>query len=147
VARAEEFSQGIFSTALESGELLEHVVFPAWPAGRRWGFQEIARRRGDFAIAGVACLLDIAADGRCSAARIVVFGVADRPLLLADAAGALAGIVPDERAAQDAAERARGAVVCRSDHHASAEYRSELVQALTERALRQALAPPSQPAS
>jgi len=145
--RAEEFSQALFSTALEAGELLEQVIFPAWPAGRRWGFQEVARRRGDFAIAGVACVLDLGADGRCSDARIVVFGVADRPLLLVDAARALAGVAPDERAVREAAVRARGAVACRSDHHASAEYRSELIEALTERALRQALAPPSPPAS
>ena len=143
VVGAGEFSQGLFSTALQSGELLEQVVFPSWPANRRWGFQEIARRRGDFAIAGVVCLLDIEADGRCSAARIAVFGVADRPVLLDDAAGVLTGIVPDDRALRRAAERARGGVVCRSDHHASAEYRGELVQALTERALRQALAQPS----
>jgi CO/xanthine dehydrogenase FAD-binding subunit len=137
---AAEFSRGLFATALAPGELLEQVVFPAWPPTRRWGFQEIARRRGDFAIAGVACLLDVAPDGRCAAARIVVFGVADGPILMADAATSLIGIVPDDRAVRTAAERARHGAVCRADHHASAEYRAELVEALTARALAQALA-------
>lgn len=142
---AAEFSQGLFATALAPGELLEQVVFPAWPPTRRWGFQEIARRRGDFAIAGVACLLDIEAGGVCSAARIVVFGVADRPMLLADTAAQLIGCVPDERAVRRAAEHARGSVVCRSDHHASAQYRAELIQALAARALTQALTQASPP--
>jgi CO/xanthine dehydrogenase FAD-binding subunit len=136
---AAEFSQGLFSTALAPGELLEQVEFPAWPTTRHWGFQEIARRRGDFAIAGIACLLDIEADGVCSAARIVVFGVADRPVLLVDSAALLIGCVPDERAVRGASGQARGTVVCRSDHHASAAYRGELIEALTARALTQAL--------
>lgn len=136
---AAEFSLGPFSTALAAGELLEHVEFPAWPPTRRWGFQEIARRRGDFAIAGIACVLDLEADRVCSAARIAVFGVADRPTLLVDTAAMLVGSVLDERSIRRAAERARGDVDCRSDHHASAQYRSELVEALTARALTQAL--------
>ncbi len=144
---AAEFSQGLFSTALAPGELLEQVVFPAWPPTRRWGFQEIARRRGDFAIAGVACLLDIDGGGVCGAARIVVFGVADGPMLMADAAASLTGRVADDPAVRSAAEQARGGVACRADHHASAEYRAELVEALTARALVQALTQPPPPSS
>jgi len=136
---ADRFSLGLFTTALEAGELLVQVAFPAWPATRRWGFQEVARRRGDFAIAGVACVVDIEDSGVCTNARIVVFGVADRPLLMPDAAAELTGRVPDADALRKAALGARSAVDCRSDHHASAEYRSELVQALTARALTQAL--------
>jgi carbon-monoxide dehydrogenase medium subunit len=144
---AAEFSLGPFSTALAAGELLEHVEFPAWPPTRRWGFQEIARRRGDFAIAGIACVLDLEADRVCSAARIAVFGVADRPTLLVDTAAMLVGSVLDERSIRRAAERARGDVDCRSDHHASAQYRSELVEALTARALTQALTQAPTPAA
>jgi CO/xanthine dehydrogenase FAD-binding subunit len=136
---AGNFSQGLFATALAPGELLEQVVFPAWPATRRWGFQEIARRRGDFAIAGIACLLDIEADGVCSAARIVAFGVGDQPVLLVEAAALLVGCVPDAQATRKSAEQARSAVVCRSDPHASAQYRSELIEALTARAIAQAV--------
>jgi carbon-monoxide dehydrogenase medium subunit len=137
--RAESFSLGLFATALGPAELLVQVVFPAWPQERRWGFQEVARRRGDFAIAGVACLVDTDAHNVCTGARIVAFGVTDRPVLLLDAAAALTGRVPGESEVQEAAHRARAALACRADHHASAEYRSELVEALTTRALDQAL--------
>ena len=136
---ADAFSQGLFSTALASDEMLVRVVFPAWPQGRRWGFQEVARRRGDFAIAGVACVLDVDAADACTHARIVAFGVGDRPLLLAEAAARLTGGVPDAAAVREAARSARAAADCRSDHHASAAYRGELLQALTARAIAQAL--------
>lgn len=134
------FSQGLLSTALEPGELLEQIVFPSWPAIRRWGFAKVARRRGDFAIAGVACLLDVDTDGACVTARIVAFGVADGPVLLTDAAGTLVGRAAGSDAIRLAAKLARGAVACRADLHASAEYRAELVEALTARALAQAVA-------
>ena len=133
---------GVFSTALEPGDLLEQIAFPAWPPMRLWGFEEVARRRGDFAIAGVTCLLDVDVTGACVAARIVVFGVSDGPVLLADAAASLIGREPDDAAIRHAAKVARGAVMCRADLHASAEYRAELVEALTARTLSQALTRP-----
>lgn len=139
--RAEAFSLGMFTTALASAsaEMLVQVVFPPWPATRRWGFQEVARRRGDFAIVGVASVLDFDADGRCSHARIVVFGATDVPVLVPDAAAELIGRAPADADVRRAARSARDAIDCRSDQHASAEYRGELVQALTERAIIQAL--------
>ncbi|MEO6032395.1 MAG: xanthine dehydrogenase family protein subunit M [Burkholderiaceae bacterium] len=138
---AAEFSLSLFTTALAPTEMLVQVVFPAWPATRRWGFQEIARRHGDFAIVGIACLLDVEPSGVCTQARIVAFGVNDSPLLLRAAAAELTGRTPTERHVRNAALNARHVVECRSDHHASAQYRSELVQALTARALTQALNP------
>ncbi|MEP7300248.1 MAG: xanthine dehydrogenase family protein subunit M [Caldimonas sp.] len=144
--KADEFSLALFTTALAPGELLSQVVFPPWPSGRRWGFQEVSRRRGDFAIAGVVCVVDLDEAGTCTDARIVVFGATDRPTLQLEAASELIGRRPRDDDAQRAALRARAAVACRSDHHASAEYRSQLVQALTVRALTQALQPTLTPA-
>ena len=55
---ADEFFLGPLTTALEPDEILTDVVFPPWPAGRRWGFDEFSLRPGDFALAGVAVLID-----------------------------------------------------------------------------------------
>lgn len=137
---AQDFSLGVYTTALDEGEILTSLRFPAWPAGRRWGFQELSRRHGDFAIVGVACLLDLDANGLCTAARIVIFGASDTPVLATDAAQALAGRRPDADAIAAAARCARSALQPRADHHASAEYRSDLVEVLTRRALAQAAA-------
>ncbi|MSP98227.1 MAG: xanthine dehydrogenase family protein subunit M [Betaproteobacteria bacterium] len=137
IVPAENFSRGFFSTALAEGELISEIRFPAWPKGRRWGLTKMNKRRGDFALAAVACIVDL--DGaKVSAARIVVYGATDAPLLLADAGDHLVGHVPATEKVEAAAIAAARTPV-RSNLHASAEYRRELVRVLTRRALEQAL--------
>ena len=123
VVRAAEFFRGLFTTALEPDELLSEVRFPAWPAGRRFDFQEVSRRHGDFAIVGAAVLYD------APAARVVVFGAEDAPRLFV-----LSGKTPAEAARAAAKE-----IAPRSDHHARADYRRELVEVLTRRALEKVM--------
>ena len=138
VVKAEDFSLGVYSTALEEGEILANIRFPAWPSGRGWAFEEVSRRQGDFAMAGVCCLLDMDERARCTDARIVVFGAGDRPTLIRDAAALLVNRPLHDTVNPHAARLARAAVETRSDHHASDEYRSELVEVLTRRALTRA---------
>jgi carbon-monoxide dehydrogenase medium subunit len=135
---AADFFTGLFSTVVGPGEVLTAVRFPAWPERRRHGFVEIARRQGDFAIVGVAATVDLNAQGGTAAARIAVFGAGDAPVLATEAAGALVGRRGIE-AAREAGRIARARIPTRSDHHASAEYRSELIEILVRRAFEQAL--------
>lgn len=139
---AAQFSLGVYSTALESNEILTQIRFPAWPKHRRWGFLEVSRRRGDFAIVGVISLLDIDSSQRCERARIVVFGAGDVPSLATQAAAFLVGKPVDASVIAEAALLARNEIEARSDHHASAAYRSELVETLVRRSLRQAMGMP-----
>jgi len=138
VVAAADFFTGLFTTALGPGELLTAVRFPAWPAGRRHGFVEIARRQGDFAIVGVATTVDLDAQGGVTAARIAVFGATDTPVVATEAAQALLGRL-GTAGAREAGRIARARIPTRADHHASAEYRAELVEVLVRRALEQAL--------
>lgn len=142
VVPASEFSLGVYTTALEPDEILAQIRFPAWPAGRRWGFLEVSRRRGDFAIVGVIALLDFDRAEVCTKARIVVFGAADVATTAARAAASLAGGRVDAASIKAAAALARGEIETRSDHHASADYRADLVETLVARALRQAMGMP-----
>ena len=119
--RAREFFKGFFTTALEPNDILVSIRLPAWPANRRHGFVELSRRHGDFAIVGVALTLD------GEKADIVIFGAEDVPRLFS-------GQTIDEATPKSVAERCNR----RADHHASAEYRSELIEVLTRRALQQA---------
>ncbi|MFO1363967.1 MAG: xanthine dehydrogenase family protein subunit M [Burkholderiales bacterium] len=135
---AADFFTGLFETAVGTGEILTAVRFPAWPARRRHGFAEVARRHGDFALVGVAAAVDLDERGAVALARIAVFGAADAPVLAQEAAQALVGR-RGEGAAREAGRLARARIAPRSDHHASAEYRSELVEVLVRRALGQAL--------
>ena len=84
VIKAADFFLGALTTALKPDEILTEVRLPAWPAARRFGFQEFARRRGDFAMAGVALFYDPDAAARRNA-HVGVIGVGDRPLRLANA--------------------------------------------------------------
>jgi carbon-monoxide dehydrogenase medium subunit len=129
---AGEFFRGLLVTALAEDELLAEVSVPAAPRG--WGFAEIARRPGDFALAGVA----ISLDGKAHA-RVVGFGVADRPARLR-AAEALVTAAPRDPA-MPARAGAAAAADCdpATDVHASAAYRRHLATVLTEDALRQAV--------
>lgn len=82
---AREFFVSFYTTVLEPFEMLTWIRIPALRQGTTWGFAEIARRRGDFASAGAAVVLD--RDGPVvREARCVLFGVADRPILLDPAA-------------------------------------------------------------
>ncbi|MBK0392138.1 FAD binding domain-containing protein [Ramlibacter algicola] len=136
---AAEFPLGVYTTALRPGELIREIEFPAWPATRRWGFEEVSRRLGDFAITGAMCTLDIDANQRCTAARCVIFAASERPQLVAAAAELVGGPVTEDAVAR-VAKAARHSISPLSDHHASAEYRLELVETMTARVLKQAAA-------
>jgi carbon-monoxide dehydrogenase medium subunit len=138
--QAAEFFQGALTTALTPDEIIVEIRLPAWPKARRWGFQEFARRRGDFAMAAAAVFYDQDESGKAKNAHIGVIGVADRPLRLAAVEDVINGRVVDEItiAAADAATSA--AVDPQDDIHASAAYRRSLVGTMVERALRHAAA-------
>jgi carbon-monoxide dehydrogenase medium subunit len=136
---AGEFFLGPLTTALEPDEIITEVHLPAWPAARRYGFQEFARRRGDFAMAGVALYYD-ADGGKAANAHIGVFGVGDCQRRLAKAEAALNGKAVDEAHAVKVGEAAAAEVEPQEDIHASAAYRRALTGTLTERALKAAAA-------
>lgn len=135
---AAQFFTGPLSTVLEPDELIVEVRLPAWPAGRRWAFEEFARRRGDFAIAGVAVFYDRDAAGRAGNAHIGVIGACSKPHRVPTAEAALNGRVVDAAAIAAAAQAVAAAVDPPEDLHASADYRRALVATLTERALARA---------
>src|SRR3954466_6599781 len=76
---AAQFFTGALSTSLADDELIVEVHLPAWPAKRRWGFEELARRRGDFALAGIAAFYDVDSAGKATNAHIGVIGACIRP--------------------------------------------------------------------
>lgn len=126
-----------FTTSLAADELITWVRLPARRPGERFGFHEVARKVGDFALAGAATAVET--DGEvCRRARIVAFGVADRPVRLARAEEALAGRALGEEAILDAGRLAREEVEPRSDAHASGRARRQLLGTVVTRALREA---------
>lgn len=132
---ADAFMTGLFVTALEPGELLVAIEIPPMASRTGWAFLEMARRHGDFALAGVACTLTLDSEGNCDEARLALFGVGDGPILSTGAAAALKGAKPNRDAFRAAADAVESEVDPPSDIHASAEYRRSLSGVLTRRAL------------
>jgi carbon-monoxide dehydrogenase medium subunit len=135
VIKAADFFIGPLMTVLEPDEIIVEIRFPAWPAQRRWGFQEFARRRGDFAMAAAAVWYDQDDGGKACNAHVGVIGVGDRPQRLAQVEAVLNGRVIDDATIAQAEAAASAAVDPQTDIHASADYRRALTGTMVERAL------------
>ena len=140
VIQAADFFQGALTTALTADEIIVEIRLPAWPAGRRWGFEEFARRRGDFAMAAAAVFYDQDERGKAHNAHVGVVGVADRPLRLLAVEDVLNRATIDDATIARAEAAAAAAVDPQSDIHASAAYRRALTGTMVERALKRAAA-------
>lgn len=138
VIEAADFFLGPLTTALAPDEIITEIRLPRWPVPRRWGFEEFARRLGDFALAGIAAYYDEADDRRVLDAHIGVIGACVRPHRLATAEATLNGRVIDASAIAEAARAAAAEVDPPDDLHASARYRRALVATLVERVLQRA---------
>ncbi len=82
---AGEFFKGLYETALEADEILVRISIPRSPAGTRCHFNELARRAGDYAMAGLAMVMQGQDSGDVQI-RPVFFGIGDRPVLARHAA-------------------------------------------------------------
>jgi carbon-monoxide dehydrogenase medium subunit len=138
VIAVDDFFRGYFTTALEPNEVLTSVRVSAdQPSG--WAFLELARRHGDFALAGVATLVDVDDSGICQSARIALFGVSDVPVRAKEAEAFLVGKPANEDGMlEEAAQLAAAPLDPPSDIHAPAAYRKKLSKVLVKRALEAA---------
>ncbi len=122
---AAEFFAGMLQTALADDEILT-VIDLAVP--RRWGFAELARRHGDFAL--VLATVTELADGW----RVVVGGVEGTPVRLADAEAALSSDASTDEVGRTVEE----SIVAYDDLHATSRYRRAMAAELVRRAVDQA---------
>lgn len=137
VIAADDFFEGMMATALAEDELLLEARLPLLPPETRFGFYEFSRRAGDYALA-MALVTFRLQDGVIVAPRIGIGGAEARPRRMAAAEAVLAGRRPDTESFRAAAEAAADAVEPMEDIHADAEFRLDLVRAVTRRALERA---------
>jgi CO/xanthine dehydrogenase FAD-binding subunit len=137
---AENFFVGALATALRADEMLVEVELPQPAAGSGSCFLELSRRRGDFALMGVAAIVTLAPDGTCIAARLTYCSAGDRPIAAVDAAGSLVGGRIGDADIRAAAALARRAIDPAGNVHASKDYQRHLAAVLTRRALLAAAA-------
>jgi carbon-monoxide dehydrogenase medium subunit len=131
---ARDFFLGALSVALEPDELVTEVVFPKLPPNTGWGFEEVSRRHGDFALAAVGVTLTVT-DGTIAQARIAIAGADERAVRASEAEALLKGQALEAKLLDAACGAARAAVNPNTDLHASAGYRRHLVGVLTGKAL------------
>jgi carbon-monoxide dehydrogenase medium subunit len=141
VVSAGDFFTGLFGTALEAEEMLVEVEVPPMAPRAGWAFEEVSRRHGDYALAGIAATVQVDDAGRCQSARIALLSVGDGPVLAAEAAAALVGQEPTDASIRAAAEAAaQRDIDPPGDIHASPAYRRQLVDVLVRRVLPRAFA-------
>jgi len=138
---AEEFYTGLFATDLAEDEILVEVALPFTPSGSGCAFTEMARRHGDYALAGVAVIVALDTSGVCTSARIVYLNAGEVPMVARKAAELLVGEKPSETVIEEAATvAAMQEIEPAGDIHATADYKRHLAQILTRRALGHAFA-------
>jgi aerobic carbon-monoxide dehydrogenase medium subunit len=139
VVKAADLVVGMLTTSLAADEIIAEVRFPAMQARAGYAVEEFARRRGDFAIAAVAAVIE-RADERCAKARLATAGVGPVSIRLAAAEAILERGGLSDDAIDQAAAKAAELVSPQSDQQGTAEYRRHLTRVLTARALRRARA-------
>ena len=131
---AAEFFRTHLTSALRPDEILVQVRFPCAAPGTGAAFLEVGRRRGDFALVGVAVQLTVR-DGVVDDCRICFSGVADTPYRAAAAEAVLTGQPVEANRTRAAADAVRDVLRPTSDLHAPAEYRKDVAGVLLERAV------------
>ena len=131
---ARDFLLGALTVDLASGEIITEVALPKLPPRTGWGFEEVARRHGDFALAAVAATLTVSG-GAIEQARIALTGVGDTPLRAAEAEGLLVGHALEPDLVSRVIDAVRATIEPETDLHASSDYRRHLAGVLTGRAL------------
>jgi carbon-monoxide dehydrogenase medium subunit len=136
---AADFFTGTWTTALADDELLTAVTFPVWAGRCGFAVEELARRHGDFAVAGAAVAVEVGGDDRVARCGIGLFGLGSTPERAATAEAAVVGTPVGD---VDAVEVGRLAMTALesvpSDLHGSEDYRRRVGAEMVARAWRAA---------
>jgi aerobic carbon-monoxide dehydrogenase medium subunit len=132
---AADFFTGALTTDLQPDEMLVEIEWPSPKPRSGSCFMEIARRRGDFAIAGVAAMVTLDKRDKCREIRLALCGVGETPVDASAAADGLIGQSPGEQAICEAAAVLQGMVEPAGNVHATADYQRHVAGVLAERAL------------
>jgi carbon-monoxide dehydrogenase medium subunit len=131
---APDFFLDALTVDLAGSDIVTEIALPKLPPQTGWGFEEVARRHGDFALAAVAATLTVSG-GAIAQARIALTGVGATALRAAAAGALLVGHVLEPGLISRVIDAVRAAIEPETDLHASADYRRHLAGVLTGRAL------------
>jgi carbon-monoxide dehydrogenase medium subunit len=132
---AADFFQGLLTTDLQPDEMLVEIAIPAPQPRTGTGFSEVARRRGDFALAGAAASITVDQDALCTHARLALCGVGETPVDASDAAAILVGQRVDGQRMDHVADAVRRLIEPAGNVHATPDYQRHVAGVLTQRTL------------
>ncbi len=135
----EKFFLGLFRTALAANELLLEIRIPTFPARSGGAYVKLERKVGDFATAGAAAQVTLAANGTIEQAGIGLTNAGPTPVKAVAAEKFLTGKKPDDGTLQEAARLAAKATNPSADRRGAVDYKREMARVLTGRALRAAV--------
>lgn len=139
VLPARDFFVTYLTSALEPSEMLVEVRVPAWTKGTGWSVQEVSRRHGDFALVGLASVVEVSSSGTVAGAALSFFGVDGIPRRAASAEEGLVGSKAEAAAFEEAARRVAAELDPADDLHATGAYRRHVAAELTRRGLAEAV--------
>ncbi len=137
---AQDFFAGMFTTALESDEILVEIELPFMSEHTGWSFMEVAPRAGDYALMGVAALVTLDENEKCKSAKLVYLNAGDGPVNARGAAKSLEGETLNDKLIESAAAHASEKEITPFGNvHTSPEFQRHLANVLTKKALKQAI--------
>lgn len=131
---ARDFFHGVYATALSGAELLTAVEIPLQKSGEHHSLEEVTRRSGDYAMAGIAAVISQRA-AMIDDARLVFFAVGDRPVVAVNAAAVIVGRPLDETEIDRAVQALTRDLDPPSDLNGSPATKLHLAQVVLRRAL------------
>jgi aerobic carbon-monoxide dehydrogenase medium subunit len=134
---ARQFYQGIYVTALGTGDVLTAVRIPVPPAGHGYAYEKLKRKIGDFATAAAAVVLTMKG-GEAETCSIGLTNVAPTPLWAEDAAKILVGSALDAATVKKAVSAAEAITAPAEDARGPALYRTKMAGVMLTRALTRA---------
>jgi len=137
---AKDFFMGMFTTALTSDEILVEIELPVMPPRTGWSFMEVAPRVGDYALMGVAALVNLEENGKCKGARLVYLNAGDGPVDAYEASKNLVGEQLNDSLIESAAKLASEKEITPFGNvHASPDFQRHLANVLTKKAIKKAV--------
>jgi carbon-monoxide dehydrogenase medium subunit len=136
---ASEFFTGTWETSLADDEVLVATRFPVWEGRVGFGFGEVARRSGDFALVGVAAAVELDGNDRITRAAVGLFGVSSMPVRAASTERAISGQPAAADTVKGAALAGATDLQTVDDVHATGSYRRRVAAHLMETALDAAI--------
>jgi CO/xanthine dehydrogenase FAD-binding subunit len=135
---AVDFFVGLLTTDIAADEMLVEVLFPEPKPRTACSFMEVARRRGDFALAGIAAIVTVDQEERCAEVRLALCGVGETPVDASRAAASLVGQRLTDKAIDAVAAEVQDMIAPSGNVHASPDYQRHIAGVLVSRAIRAA---------